>query len=85
MRWKPPATVGGTPIIGYVITAPGMARVMFTGRMALWADSTRTPFTPIGGLTPGQSYTFSVAAINAIGTGPAATAKPVTPGPAPGP
>jgi hypothetical protein len=49
--------------------------------MALWATSNRTPFTVIGGLTPGQSYTFSVAAVNAIGTGPAATATPVTPGP----
>ena len=82
VRWRPPANTGGAPILGYEITAPGVPTVLFTGRMALWADSTRTPFTVVGGLTPGQTYTFSVAAINAIGTGPATAAAPVTPGPA---
>jgi hypothetical protein len=80
VRWRPPADTGGAPVLGYLVTAPGVPPVLFTGRMALWANSTRTPFTTVGGLTPGQSYTFSVAAVTAIGTGPAAAAKPVTPG-----
>lgn len=60
----------GQPITGYTaISAPGG----FTG------TSTGSPVT-VGGLTDGQTYTFTITATNNNGTGPAsAPSNPVTP------
>lgn len=61
LRWISPASTGGAPITGYVITAsPG-------GKTAKTTNA--TSFT-VGGLTNGTSYTFTVAATNSAGTGP---------------
>jgi Fibronectin type III domain len=61
LRWNAPASTGGAPITGYVITAsPG-------GKTAKTTNV--TSFT-VGGLTNGTSYTFTVAAVNKVGTGP---------------
>src|SRR5207302_521491 len=63
----------------------GVPDVTFTGHAALWANSTRDVYTSIGGLTPGQTYTFSVAAVSPAGTGQPLAGNPVTPGPAAAP
>lgn len=74
LRWTPPASTGGAPITGYVITAsPG-------GKTAKTTNVTR--FT-VGGLANGRSYTFTVMAINRAGSGaksrPSAAVTPRAP------
>lgn len=68
-----PAFTGGLPITGYVVTAqPG----------GLTATGASSPIE-VAGLTPGQRYTFSVAAVSAAGTGAgSAPSNPVQPLPA---
>jgi hypothetical protein len=67
LKWIPPTTNGGSPITGYVITAvPGGATVTTT---------TVTTYV-VGGLSNGTAYVFTVAAINAQGTGPASASSP---------
>ncbi len=76
LGWTPPADNGGSPVTGYVIT-PSSGSPVTVGNVTTHA------FTA---LTNGLGYTFTVAAINAIGTGaPSASSTSVTPGPtAPG-
>lgn len=60
-----PASDGGSPITGYRVTStPG----------SLTATGSSSPIT-ITGLTNGTSYTFTVAAQNAVGYGPESTAS----------
>ena len=72
--FTPPASDGGSPITGYVVTAnPG----------SLTATAAASPIT-IGGLAIGTSYTLTVAATNIDGTGPslgsiAVKARPYAP------
>lgn len=70
-----PANDGGSALTGYTVTSiPGG----FTG------TGTTSPIT-VTGLTNGIAYTFTVAATNAIGTGPASAASnSVTPSTVPG-
>jgi predicted phage tail protein len=77
VSWTAPTSDGGTPVTGYLVTpytdgvAPAPVRF----------NSTATTQT-ITGLTNGVTYTFTVAATNAVGTGPeSAPSNPVTPGP----
>ena len=74
VTWSAPASDGGSPITGYVITpstSAGAGAPITVG--AVTSDT-------ISGLTNGTTYTFTVAAINAVGTGPAsAPSNPVTP------
>jgi hypothetical protein len=71
VRWLAPASDGGSAIISYVLTTmPGGATLTVAGNQL---SATMT------GLVNGTSYTFSVAAVNAIGTGPSATSNPATP------
>ncbi len=65
MSWTAPAFNGGKPITGYVVT-PYINGVAQT---ATPFNSTATTQT-VGGLVNGTTYTFTVAAINEIGTGP---------------
>jgi hypothetical protein len=71
VSFSPPASDGGDPVNYYTVTAsPG-------GRTATGITS---PIT-LTGLTDGTSYTFTVTATNAVGTGPAsAPSGAVTPG-----
>jgi hypothetical protein len=71
VRWSA-ATDNGSPVSAYTVTAsPGGARVTTNG-------SARSAVVP--GLANGTAYTFTVAATNAAGTGPASTRTPaVTP------
>ncbi len=66
--WTPPANNGGSPITGYTVTS---------SRGDLLTVAGNVTSTPMMGLTAGLSYTFSVAATNAIGTGPSATSNQV--------
>ncbi|MCW2646585.1 MAG: hypothetical protein JWP07_2694, partial [Pseudonocardiales bacterium] len=74
LTWTAPST-GGSPITGYVVTpyigATAQAPQTFAG-----TGTTQT----LTGLTPGAAYTFTVAAQNVAGTGPAsAKSASVTP------
>jgi len=77
VSWAAPTSTGGSPITGYVVT-PYIGAV---------AQPPRTFFTPtttqtITLLNNGTTYTFTVAATNAAGTGaPSAASNPATPMP----
>jgi hypothetical protein len=75
VNWVAPASNGGSPITGYVVTP-------FDGYYPLPSrtfNDTATTQT-ITGLANGTTYRFKVAAVNAIGTGPTSTiSNPVTP------
>ena len=60
VTWTAPANNGGSPITGYKIT--------YSGNSGIPINITSTTAT-VTGLTNGASYTFIVAATNAIGTG----------------
>lgn len=71
VSWTAPAANGGSTITGYTATAqPGGASCTTTGALTC----------QVAALTNGTSYTFTVTASNAVGTGPASEAsKPVVP------
>jgi titin len=76
ITWGPPASDGGSPIQYYRLTC-----------MSTWPTdpACTTPRTTSGpvtsyswtGLMAGETYTFSVSAVNALGTGPATVSNPV--------
>ena len=65
VTWTAPAA-NGSPITGYVVT-PYLNGTAQTAQTFTSSATTQT----LTGLTAGSSYTFTVAAINAIGTGAA--------------
>jgi hypothetical protein len=76
--FKPPAATGGGPVIAYRVTASNGATATVTGRLVLLG---KEAFAVFAGLANGTTYTFTVAAVTAAGTGPSATSGPVKPGP----
>ncbi|MCU1454735.1 MAG: fibronectin type protein, partial [Acidimicrobiales bacterium] len=74
VRWKPPAA-NASAITGYVIT-PSLAGA---AQASQTFASTATSQT-ISGLVDGSTYTFSVAASNASGTGATSTTAPIVVG-----
>jgi phospholipase C len=70
VHWTAPANDNGSPVTGYIIT-PYLAGVAQTARTF---NSTATTET-VTGLTAGKTYSFKVAAKNAVGTGPQSTAS----------
>jgi Domain of unknown function (DUF4082)/Fibronectin type III domain/Bacterial Ig domain len=75
VSWTPPASNGGSAITGYKVT-PIKAGVAQTAVEVGAGETSKT----INGLTGGTSYTFTVAAVNAIGTGGASSpSNAVTP------
>ena len=79
LHFTPPATTGATPIIGYTITAPGIAPVHVTGHDYVWATSGNGLYAVISGLMDGTAYTFQVTADNAVGSSAPASVT-ATPG-----
>jgi fibronectin type 3 domain-containing protein len=77
VRWLPPAIDGGSPITGYV--------VLIKGPGGHEESCGASPCT-ITGLQNGESYTFTVIAVNAIGRSPeSATSNAVVPDTLPNP
>ena len=70
------APKGGEPILAYAVTVnPGGRKVTFRGRHVLaLSGTTHTTFGVVEGLKPGESYTFSIAAVNPAGEGAGGTA-----------
>ncbi|MEX2620149.1 MAG: fibronectin type III domain-containing protein, partial [Egibacteraceae bacterium] len=69
VAWSSPEFDGGSAVTDYVVTTlPG-------GQRDIFGDSPAT----ITGLTPGESYTFEVRAINEVGESDPATSNAVTP------
>jgi hypothetical protein len=60
ITWSAPANVGGSPILSYTVTAPGVT-------VTVPGDQTHAT---VPSLTPGQGYEFQIVATNAIGPGP---------------
>src|SRR5262249_36695956 len=74
LAWSAPGSNGGSAITGYTATAsPGGA-----------SCTTTSLACTISGLTNGTSYSITVTASNAIGTGPASNPPPATPATTPG-
>ena len=65
VSWTAPGSTGGTPITGYVVT-PYLNGT--TAQATQTFNITATTET-VTGLTNGSAYTFTVAAINGVGTG----------------
>jgi hypothetical protein len=71
VTWTAPAYDGGTYLTGYTVTRSGAPPVdIGTIRTHTWT-----------GLAPGATYTFTVAARNAVGTGASASKDATTPNP----
>ncbi len=70
VKWTAPSTNHGSAISGYVVT-PYLGGTAQAPRVF---NSTATTET-LTGLTNGKTYTFKVAAKNAVGTGPQSTAS----------
>jgi hypothetical protein len=68
LSWSAPASNGGSPITGYVIT-PYVGGTAAPG-LALTVDASPTTNVSVTGLHNDTTYTFAVAARNAVGTGP---------------
>jgi titin len=66
VSWTAPSNDGGAPITSYTLTT-------LPGGATLTTGSTTT--ATVVGLTNGTSYTFTVAAVNEAGTGPASAAS----------
>jgi Fibronectin type III domain len=77
VTWTAPASDGGSPIIAYTVT--GLSGVNAGPTVTVSGSPAPTSAT-VSNLINGLSYTFTVEAINANGTGPASAASsPVTP------
>ncbi|OJU86039.1 MAG: hypothetical protein BGO11_04160 [Solirubrobacterales bacterium 70-9] len=72
VTWKVPASDGGGTITSYKITPYLNGTTPLTATTVTGATTTSAT---VSSLTNGQSYTFKVAAVNAIGTGTASAAS----------
>ncbi|MDQ1738342.1 MAG: hypothetical protein QOH56_4593 [Pseudonocardiales bacterium] len=70
-----PASDGGSPITGYTVTATDTTD---TTAAPILVSGTASPIT-VTGLTNGHTYSFSVVAVNAVGSSLSATGPAVSP------
>ena len=63
VTFSPPASDGGTPITGYIVTTTDVTRDAYIGQ----TSGTSSPVTVLN-LTAGDSYLFTVMAVNLVGT-----------------
>lgn len=78
--WTAPSDTGGLAVIGYTVTASDLTDGARGGQSA----SVGSPGASIGGLTPGDTYSFTITPISALGEGlPVTTASVNVPYPAP--
>ncbi|MFK8905769.1 fibronectin type III domain-containing protein [Streptomyces sp. YS-3] len=79
VAWTPPAATGDAEVTGYRITVSDGRTVPVGGRDVLVTQpSAKGMFRVVGSLLPATSYTFTVAAVTAAGTGPVATVTATT-------
>ena len=76
VSWTAPSSDGGSAVTGYVVT-PSIGGVAQTPVTFTSAATTQT----VTGLTNGTAYTFTVAALNGVGTGPGSGPSPRSPRP----
>ena len=76
MTWAPPASDGGSAITGYRVARDG-TDTHGTGAWSTTVPATTGTFT-FSSLKPGTAYHLTVQAVNATGTGPAATTTATT-------
>jgi hypothetical protein len=79
LTWNDPASTGGANVTGWVVGAVGGGQSLSTTTVT---TIYQTPFiykVIFEGLTDGAQYTFTVSAVNPVGTGPAATTQATLP------
>jgi hypothetical protein len=76
VSWAPPTSTGGSAITGYYVARDGGTAGQNPWSTTVAASARSQGFA---NLTPGATYTLSVAAINARGTGPLATVRVTMP------
>jgi hypothetical protein len=69
VQWAAPASDGGSPVTGYQVAVTNGATLVTTVATAAGTTSAVVP-----GLVTGTAYTFTVSAVNAVGTGGGASA-----------
>src|SRR5581483_3329149 len=80
IHFQAPASDGGAPVLGYVVTVnPGERKVNFSGRPLLVLGGRHATFGVVDKLETGKAYTFEIAAVNAAGEGAKAQARVLGP------
>jgi hypothetical protein len=67
VNWDPPASISDLPITGYTVIANDLTTAANGGNT--WKESSSTSSVTFTGLTPGNTYDFSVIPSNALGSG----------------
>ena len=83
LTWTAPSANGGAAITSYTVTVSPSGS--YTGTTVTGASGAApATATTVGGLTDGVTYTFTVTATNAAGTGPSSSGVSATPATVPG-
>lgn len=75
LSWVAPTYTGGSPITGYTVSYSASSA---SGPWTTWSQNQPGLSATITGLTTATQYWVKVEAVNAVGTGTAATASPIT-------